>query len=457
MGFNTTPLAIKLDLHTNGDVFAFTALLCLLTGILFGLVPAFLSSKVALAPALSGRGAASGDSGGRFSLGKILVVVQVAMSLVLLIGAGLFVRTLRNLRSQDLGLDREHVLLVWTAPMQAGRRGKAVEPLFQAAQERVSALPGVISASPSVYGFLNGSPFIGTTVKIPGREPRPEDPKTQIDLVAPRYFETLGMRMLRGRDFTEQDTADSPRVVIINDAIARYFFGDQNPIGKHIGFQFSGTPGELEIVGVVNNAKHITPRDQNRLMFYIPYRQDTSHLLQMCLAVRTSGDPGAVAARVRQTLREIDPRLPVLKLDTIEEQLNDLLVSERLVATLAGFLGLLGVLLACLGLYGVISYTVARRTNEIGIRLALGATPGTVLRMVFKESLGLVSVGIGVGLLVASATTRLISTQLFGIGPTDPLTLIGAIVLLVGVAALAAFLPARRAAQVDPLVALRCE
>jgi hypothetical protein len=260
--------------------------------------------------------------------------------------------------------------------MQAGRLGKAAVPLFEAAQERVSALPGVKSASPSVYGFLNGNDFIGTTVRVPGFVPRAgEEPKAQMDEVAPRYFETLGMRLLLGRDFTDRDTADTPRVVIVNEAIARYFFGNQNPLGKRIQLPIHGTPGELEIVGVVNNAKHVTPRDQNRMMFYIPYRQDLGHVLQMCLAVRTVGNPLIVAARVRQELREIDPRLPVLKLDTIEQQLDDLLVVERLITTLAGFLGALGVLLACLGLYGVISYTVARRTNEIGIRLALGATP----------------------------------------------------------------------------------
>src|SRR5215813_634173 len=184
-----------------------------------------------------------------------------------MIGAGLFVRTLRNLKTQDLGLDRDHVLLVWTSPMQGGRMGKAAAPLFETAQERVSALPGVISASPSVYGFLNGSPFIGTTVTVPGTEARPEDPKAQIDLVAPHYFETLGMHLIVGRDLTDQDNDKSPRVVVINEAIARYFFPDSNPIGRHLAFQFSGTPGEIEIVGVVNNAKHITPRDQNRMMF----------------------------------------------------------------------------------------------------------------------------------------------------------------------------------------------
>ena len=457
VGFNTAPLAISLDLHTDWRIVAFTAGLCLLTGILFGLAPAFRSSKVSLTPALAGRGADSAGAGSRFKVGKALVIMQVALSLLLLIGAGLFVRTLRNLRSQDLGLAREHVLLAWTAPMQGGRMGKAAEPLFEAAQERISALPGVISASPSVYGFLNGSPFIGTTVKIPGREPAPDDPKTQIDLVAPRYFETLGMRLLMGRDFTDRDNATSPRVVIINQAIAGYFFGDQNPIGKRIGFQFSGTPGELEIVGVVNNAKHITPRDQNRMMFYIPYRQDVGHLLQMCLAVRTAGDPMSVAALVRQELREIDPKLPVIKIDTIGEQLNDLLVQERLIASLASSLGLLGTVLACLGLYGVVSYTVARRTSEIGIRLALGATPGKVMRMVLKESLWLVLAGIGFGLSAALAVTRPISSRLFGVGSTDPPTIVVVSLLILVVAAAAALVPARKASSVDPMIALRHE
>lgn len=457
VGFNTAPLAISLDLHTDGRVLAFTAGICLLTGILFGLAPAFRSSKMALTPALSGRGADHRNRGGVFNPSRMLVITQVALSLLLLIGAGLFVRTLRNLRTQDLGLDREHVLLVWTAPMQGGRMGKAAAPLFEAAQERISRLPGVSSASPSVYGFLNGSPFIGTTVRVPGIEPRPEDPKAQMDLVAPRYFETLGMRLLAGRDFTDRDTDTTPRVVIINESMARYFFGNENPIGKHIGFQFTGTPGEIEIVGVVNNAKHITPRDQDRFMFYIPYRQDVGHLLQMCVAVRASGDPRNVAASVRQELREIDPKLPVLKVDTVGEQLDDLLVQERLIATLASSLGVLGAFLACFGLYGVVSHTVARRTNEIGIRLALGATPAKILRMVLKESLLLVIIGIALGVPAALVVARLISSRLFGVAPADPVTITIGILLMFGVASAAAFVPARKAANVDPMIALRHE
>jgi predicted permease len=265
------------------------------------------------------------------------------------------------------------------------------------------------------------------------------------------------MRLLLGRDFTDRDTETAPRVVIINEAIARYFFGHQNPVGKRISFQFTGTPGELEIVGVVSNAKHITPRDQNRMMFYIPYRQDLGHLLQMCLAVRTVGNPLSVAARVRQELREIDPKLPVLKLDTIEQQLDDLLMVERLITTLTSSLGVLGVLLACLGLYGVISYTVARRTNEIGVRLALGATPGSVLRLVLRQSLALVLAGVVIGIPLALAAVRLVSAKLYGVSASDPLTIAAATLLIILVALLASFLPARQAAQVDPLVALRCE
>jgi predicted permease len=457
VGFNTAPTSINLDLHTDWRILAFTAGLCILTGILFGLIPAFRASRISLSPSLVGRGADSGSSGGRFGVGRSLVVVQVALSLLLMIGAGLFVRTLRNLKTQDLGLDRDHVLLVWTSPMQGGRMGKAASPLFETAQQRISALPGVLSASPSVYGFLNGSPFVGTTVSVPGYEPGPDDPKAQLDIVAPHYFETLGMKLMMGRDFNNHDDEKSTRVVIINEAIARFFFPDQNPIGRHIGFQFTGTPGEIEIVGVVNNAKHITPRDQNRMMFYIPYKQDVSHLLQMCVAVRTAGEPKAVAASVRETLREIDPKLPVIKIDTIGEQLDDLLVQERLITTLATSLGFLGTLLACLGLYGVVSYTVARRTSEIGIRMALGATPANVLRMVLKESLWLVVGGIAAGVPCAIAATKLVSSKLFGVTAADPMTISIGIGLMFSVAMLAALIPAGKASRVDPMTALRHE
>ena len=447
--------ATDLDLRLDGRVFAFTAALCLGAAILFGLAPAFRSSKVSLASALTGRGAGSDRAGRRFGLGQALVIAQVALSLVLLIGAGLFARTLNNLKAQDLGFDREHTLLVWTAPVQTGRHGLALAELCHTVQERLSSLPGALSASVSMGGLLDGGeggrPSEQITIK--GQTPKPGLLLRGIP-VAPRFFETSGIPLLQGRDFTEQDTETSPRVAIINETMARFFFGDQNPIGR----RFGGLPGpETEIVGVAPDTKTGTPRD-DRGVFYNPYRQDQRVLrLTWSVAVRAAGDPTALATSVRQELRNIDPNLPVLRINTIEQQLDDVLFQERLIAALSALFGLLAVLLASLGLYGVISYTVARRTNEIGIRLALGATPADALRMVLKESLLLVFAGILIGAPASLAAMRLISSRLFGVGAADPFTIAVATLLLLVVATVASILPARRAARVDPMTALRSE
>jgi predicted permease len=444
-----------LDLQMDGRVFAFTAVLCLGAAILFGLAPALRSSKLPLASALTGRGAGSDRRGRRFGLGQALVIAQVALSLVLLIGAGLFVRSLLNLKAQDLGFDQEHVLLVWTAPVQAGRHGPALADLCQTVQERLSSLPGVRSASVSMGGVLDGSEGGVTSeqITIKGQTPRPGLSLRSIS-VAPRFFEAVGMQLLQGRDFTERDSETAPPVAIINETMARFFFGDQNPIGK----RFSGLAGaETEIVGVVKDARTGTPRDI-RGVFYSPYRQ-TLRLLRLTwsVAVRTAGDPTVLAASVRQELRNIDPSLPVLRINTIKQQLDDVLFQDRLIASLSGLFGLLAVLLACLGLYGIVSYTVARRTNEIGIRLALGATRAGVLRMIFKESLALALAGIAIGAPLTIVATRLISARLFAVSAADPLTITMAGLLMSVVAALAAFLPAHRTSRVDPMVALRCE
>ncbi|HYL75558.1 MAG TPA: ABC transporter permease [Bryobacteraceae bacterium] len=445
---------LSLDLHPDARMLFFALGLCLVTGILFGLAPAARSARVSVSPSLAGRGADSGGSAGRFGFGKMLVVVQVALSLVLLIGAGLFARSLRNLKTQDVGFDRDHVLLVWTAPDHEGRQGPNLASLYEAVLERINAVPGVRSASPSAFGVLGGHG--GSPVPhVEGYTPKPqEEPFVPWSLVSPGYFDTAGIKLLLGRDFTLRDRETAPRVAIVNETMARYYFGDRNPVGKHFGMRRDpGTP--IEIVGVVRDAKYTSAREKNTRMIYIPYRQDLTHLFAMCVVVRTAGNSQGVTGRVRDELRSIDASLPILKIDTAEDQLNDSLVEERLIAALSGFFGVLAVLLACLGLYGVMAYTAARRTNEIGIRLALGASNAGVLSMVLKESMWLVIAGIAIGVPVTLAATRLIATKLFGVSPTDPATIAVATSLMLAIAALAGFLPARRASRVDPMVALR--
>lgn len=445
-------------MHPDARILAITVVLCLLTGLAFGLAPASQASKFSVAPALKGLYSESNFALGWFSMGKALVISQVALSMVLLIGAGLFVRTLRNLKSQDMGFNREHVLLIWTTPAQAGRDGPAIAQMFPAMQERLSSLPGVISASASVVGLLEGIySGDGGGVNVQGYAPKADEhPVANFNMVASGFFETVGMQLVAGRDFTERDNETAPRVAVINQAMARYFFGDRNPVGKHLGFRRDvGYP--VEIVGIVKDAKYNTLRDRNMKMFYIPYRQDMSHLFEMCIAVRTARNVPGLIARIRQELRTFDRNVPVLKIDSIEEQIDESLVRERIVATLSSLFGVLAIVLACLGLYGVVSYTATRRTQEIGIRLALGATRTGVRAMVLKETLLLAVAGIAIGVPAALAASRLIASRLFGVSTADPLTIATAGLLMIAMAALAGFVPAHRASKLDPMIALRYE
>jgi predicted permease len=449
--------SLSLDLRLDWRLIACAAVLCLLVSVLFGLAPALRSSKVALTAALKEGGASAAGRRKRLSLGKALVVAQVALSLVLMIGAGLLARTLRNLQTQDVGFDREHLLLVWAAPARTGRTVPALVDFAKTVQERLSSLPGVVSVSISNGGVLEGGMRGGRSeaYRFPGQAPKP-GLFYRNSLVMPGFFATVGTPLIAGRDFTEMDNENAPEVAIFSETMARFFFGDENPVGKRFNAR-GGTGYPIEIIGVVKDAKPGTPRDQLSA-WYSPYRQGARFMrLNWCIAARTDGSPLALASSVRQALRELDPNLPVLKVTTIAGQLDYVLAQERLIAMLSAFFGALAMLLSCLGLYGVVSYTVARRTSEIGIRLALGATPMGVLRMVFKESLWLVLGGIAVGVPTSLAVTRLIASRLFGVSPTDPLTIIAVIALLMAVAALAAFFPARRASSVEPMVALRGE
>ncbi len=455
--------SLEFDLRIDARMLAFTSALCLLTGLLFGLAPSLRAARVSLMPSLKGSGADAAHTSGRLRLGKTLVVAQVAMSLMLLVGAGLFVRTLRNLQTQDFGFDREHTLLARASLNQPGRQGAALTALYKTVQERVSALPGVLAASPShggiaPTGFMNGV-FFDSAIRFveeqtiePGAEPR-----ALWYVVGPGFFGAMGMRLAAGRDFTAHDTEAAPRVAIINETMARRCFGNENPIGKRFGLKRDLT---FEVVGVVKAEKYNSPRDENRLLFFLPYAQDPNARSvrdEMLLAVRAQGRPTDLAERVRQELRRIDPGLPVVSVTTMEEEIGRALALERLLAMLAGGFGLLTLLIACVGLYGVTAYDVARRTPEIGVRMALGASAHRVLWLVLRETATLALIGAALGLGAALAATRFVASLLYGLAPNDPLTLAMAAGLLLTVAALAGYLPARRAAQVDPMIALRCE
>jgi predicted permease len=452
--------SISLDLHPDLRAMLFTVGLCITAGIVFGLAPALRISRVSLSPDLREAGA-RGQRRGPFHFGGILVVAQVAVSLMLLIGAGLLVRTLHNLKSQDLGFERNHVTLVWTAPIKAGIRGPALASLFERAQERIASLPGVRSVSSSsngvLGGFGNANAYRTHAEGLPQKAPSDED-FALWSAVTPGFFDAVGARLVGGRDFSARDNEKAARVAIIDEDLAHYLFHGQNAVGRHLGIKKDrGFP--VEIVGVVKTIKYVQIRGKEREpgMMFLPYRQNMGELFQMCVAVRTSSDVPGLKPRIREELRNIESRLPVIGMVSTEEQLDDSLVLEHLIATLAAFFAGVGMVLACLGLYGVLAYATARRTNEIGIRLAMGATRGGVLGMVFKESLSLAAAGVAIGIPAALAVTRLVSARLYGVGANDPLTIAAAVLAMTMVATLAGFLPALRASKVDPVVALRYE
>jgi predicted permease len=453
-GFWSIDLTTRLDAR----ILAFDIVLCLLTGIVFGLAPAWRGSKVPLSPALAMRGADSGSVVGKLKLRNLLVVLQVTVTVMLLAGMGLFLRSLHNLRSEGLGIDRDRLLLVWTVPGQAGRSPASLASFFQTVQEGISALPGVVSASPSVYGIMSFSGDDGPPVAADGHRFRPnEGPRAYFHIVGPRFFDTTGIKLLDGRDFTERDDAAAPRVAIINKTMAQHFFGNSSPLGRHVWANYGNNP-PLEVIGVVADAKSFSPRESRHMSFYTPVRQQNSlRLLSMCMVVRTAGLPAAVATGVRAELRRIEPQLPVWKIDTVDQQLDDILFQDRLLASLSLCFGMAAILLACVGLYGVMSYTVAQRTNEIGIRVALGAHRPHVLGMVLRESVVLALAGILFGVPAALAAARVVENRLFRVGPGDPMTIGAAALLVIVVAAVAGMEPALQASRVDPIEALKYE
>lgn len=449
-----TALSATPDLH----VLAFTFGLSIMTALLFGIAPALRISRIGAAPALTSNARTASSIGGRASrlLPNILVTAQVTLSLMLLAGAGLFLRTLHNLQHQDLGFNRTNVLLVQFNPKFAGYKPEQLNGLYERILARLDALPGVHSST------ISGSPAIGTSmwrspIEIKGHNAAPkEDLVTGINRVAPRYFETMGIALLKGRPIAAQDTATAPKVVVVNQTLADHFF----PHGDAIGHRFTvGDPsvkGEWEIAGVVRDTKYNSLREVPTRMIYLPVMQLTDDdNYAYWIQLRTTGDPASVTTAVRSALAEIDPNLPIIQVRTIGEQVDHLMNQEKMISQLSSFFSLLALSLACIGLYGVMTYSVVRRTNEIGIRIALGAQSGTVLWMILKESLLLLAAGIAVGVPATLLASRAVQSQLFGLSPSDPFTFVTATVLISLVTFVAAYFPARLATRVDPIIALR--
>ena len=452
-GEGMSALNPRLDLR----VLAFTFGLSLVTGILFGLAPAFRATRVDLTPSLKDTDRGS-SSASRSLLSKSLVVAQVALSLLLLVGAGLFLRTLRNLQNVSLGFNSENLLVFGVNPNFLGYKDVAVSNLYRRMFDHIEAIPGVEAATYSRNAVLAGT-ISGRDVYLPGSTGSGNDSparEMRLHLVRDNYFATMQIPLLLGRSLTPHDDERAPRVVVVNQAGARLLFPNENALGKRVGFE-PDKPTEIEIVGIVPDAKYHNLREEPEPTVYVPWMQELDGIEGGVFAVRTAGDPVSLAPAIRQAVREVDPNLPLTGLRSQVELVNLTVRMERLFARLLSLFGLLALLLAAIGLYGVMAYTVAQRTREIGIRMALGAQRHNVLKLVLSRGMILTLIGIALGSGVAIALTRLMKHLLFGIGPTDPVTFIATALLLAGVAIMAAYVPARRATKVDPLVALRYE
>jgi predicted permease len=450
----------------DGRVLVFNFVLSLATGLVFGLVPALRSTRPSLAPTLKDTvGAVVGGGGVR--LRKGLVVAQVTISVLLLISAGLFIRSLRNLRTLDLGLKTENLIAFNLSPPLSGYTPLRSKQFERQVLERVSAAPGVTGMAFAQMGLLEGNEW-DSSISVEGYEAKPgESMNPFCNAVSPGYFKALSIPLIAGRDFDDRDVRFEPadpkaqlpsyKVAIVNESFAKHYFGDRSAIGRHIGFGSNpGTKTPIEIVGIVKDSKYTGVRDEiPRQVFFAFMENDNAGGAVMY--VRTTNQPDAAFGGIRQLVHQLDTNIPIYNMRTMDHQMNQSLLNDRLIATLSTAFGVLATLLAVIGLYGVMAYTVARRTREIGVRMALGAVPGDVIWLVMREVMVLVGSGLALGLVASWGLSRFVSSQLYGVSGSDPVTVAAASLTLAFVAALAGYIPARRATRVNPVLALRYE
>jgi predicted permease len=450
-------------------VLGFAFVLSLLTGVVFGIVPAWITSRSDPAEALHGINRSTRD---RASLPqKSLIVLQAALSLVLLVGAGLLTQSLRNLEHQDFGIVTANRYVFHFDPAGAGYTVATVPTLNEQMEREFSSLPGVRSAGLALYSTLEGDNW-GEGVYVEGRPaPAPEEHNgSSWDRVSPHFFETIGQAVVRGRGFTEQDTATSRMVAVVNQAFVKKFFPKEDPIGHHFGTFDQKYASDYEIVGIVADAKYNNPRDPARPMYFRPMTQlnatiterrfitaETRSLFPNSVTIRFVGDAAGLEPLVRRTLAKINPNLTILDFKTLDYQVAGNFIEERVISRLTILFGLLALVLASVGLYGITAYSVARRTAEIGLRMALGANRGDVVALVLRGASLQVGIGLGIGIPVALLGGHFMASQLYGVRTYDPLTLAGAVVVLSIFAGIAGFIPARRAASIEPMKALRTE
>jgi predicted permease len=455
-GKQLLPVAPGQVLRLDWSILAFVLAITSVTGIVFGIAPALRGTRMNISSTL--KETSRSVVGSRNLLTKSLLIVQVAISLVLLVGAGLFLRTLHNLRHVDIGFNPQNLLLFRVNPQLNRYDDARIGMLYRQMVERIGSVPGVQAVAMSQPALLSGS-VNSTSIYVQGRayaaESRERDSNSiNRMVVSPNFLETMGIPVVGGRGLSDSDNPSAPKVVVINQAAARQFFPNENPIGRHFGSSLE-TTGQLEVVGVVRDAKYDSVRDAAPPTMYVPAAQ--TRLGSAVLEIRTAGSPTGAVAGVREAVRQIDPNLPVLDVSTQLEQIERRFSQERTFAVAYALFGGVAVALAAVGLFGLMSYSVARRTNEIGIRMALGARREDVLRLVLGESMVLVVTGVVLGVATALAASRLVTKLLFGLAPTDILSVLGAVLVMMLVSAIAGYLPARRASRVDPMVALHAE
>jgi predicted permease len=449
------------DLNASFDwgVFAFTAGVTLVTGILFGLAPALLASQTELNGTL--KDSAQNTTRRRKGLtGKSIVAFQIALSTLLVIGAGLFARTLWALNAVPIGFDPDHLVLFEIAPPGARYPAGKDVALHALLQQKIAALPGVTSSTAAnmvyVSDSLSNSDFMPEGESFEDYERKKKREAEDYNVVGNAFFETMKIPIMAGRAFAQGDTASAPKVAVINEALAQKRFPGVNPIGRRFKVDRNAAAEWIEIVGICANNRYVNLRDEPPAQFFVLAQQQPS-VGSMVYEVRASMEVAAIAPSLRHVVQSIDPDLPLVDLRTQREQINATMQIERAFAALMAGFGVLALALACVGVYGIMAYSVAQRTNEIGIRLALGAEPGQVRRMFLRESTWLTGVGIAAGLGAALGLTRLVKSMLYGVTPNDPATLAAGVALLLAVALVATWIPARRAAAVQPMQALRHE